>query len=138
MVALLFSNGERALRVGGRYNPADEFGALYLAESEDACRAEVMRRIDPDVTLSLGKLEIDLEAVCDLTDPAVRQALRVSHAELVGDDWSITQKIGRTLRNAGFEGLLAPSAAGPYAVLVIFKDRLRPKSSIRLVSVSNL
>ncbi len=89
-----------ALLVGGRYNPAGEFGALYLAESEDACRAEVARRIEPDTTLSFGTLEIDLDA--------------------------------------GFEGLIAPSAAGPYVTLVVFKDRIHPSSSIRVVSVTDL
>lgn len=49
-----------ALRVGGRYNPTGEFGALYLAESEDACRAEVAHHIQPDATLSVGTLEVDL------------------------------------------------------------------------------
>ena len=126
-----------ALRIGGRYNPAGEFGALYLAKSEDACRAEVTRRIEPEATVSLGTLEVDLEAVCDLTDPAVCQALGVTHPELVGDDWSITQGIGRALRDAGFEGLIAPSAAGPYGTLVVFKDR-HPPSSIRVVSVIDL
>ncbi len=85
---------------------------MYLAESEDVCRGEVARRIEPDTTLSFGMLEIELEAVCDLTDPAVRQALGITYAALVGDDWSITQGIGRALRDAGFEGLIAPSAAG--------------------------
>ncbi len=127
-----------ALRIGGRYNPAGEFGALYLAESQEACRAEVARRIEPDTTMSFSALEVDLEAVCDLTDPSTLQALGITHAVLVGDDWSITEGIGRALRDAGFEGLIAPSAAGPYVTLVIFKDRIHPPSSIRVVSVTDL
>jgi RES domain-containing protein len=127
-----------ALLVGGRYNPAGEFGALYLAESQEACRAEVTRRIEPDAAMSLGELEVDLEVVCDLTDPTTLRALGVTHAALVGADWSVTQAIGRALRDAGFEGLVAPSAAGSYTILVLFKDRHHPPSSIRVVSITDL
>ncbi len=30
---------------GGRYNPRDRFGGLYLADSPEGCRAELLRRI---------------------------------------------------------------------------------------------
>src|SRR5574337_385995 len=126
-----------SVRTGGRYNPAGEFGALYLAESQEACRAEVARRIEPDVTMSLGTLEVDLEAVCALTNPATLQALLITHAALVGNDWSVTQGIGRALRDAGFEGLTAPSAAGPYGTLVVFKDRIHGSSWLRVASVTD-
>lgn len=54
------------------------------------------------------------------------------------DDWSITQRIGRALRDAGFAGLIAPSAAGPYVILVAFQDRMHPFSFARVVSVTDL
>lgn len=74
---------------------------------------EVLRRIGPaDVH--------DLE-VLDLTSPAVVAALGVTEADLVGDDYTLTQAIANQAGAAGFGGLLAPAAALPgRCTLVVF------------------
>ena len=43
---------------------------LYLGESENVCKAESNARTNPDLLASqiLGKIEISLEKVLDLTD----------------------------------------------------------------------
>lgn len=78
----------------------------------------------------LGVFEVTLSRVCDLTDPEVRSWLGLQAEDLVQDDWSITQEVATAVRDAGFEAILAPSAAGPYVNLIIFKDRLLPNSRV--------
>lgn len=125
------ASDEGARRAGGRYNPPG-VGALYLGESARACRAEVARHVEPLPELVLGVLDVHLAAVCDLTDPVVRSSLGIDESDLTGDDWSVAQALGVAIRAAGFEALLAPSAAGPFSTLVIFKDRLEAGSSVRV------
>lgn len=115
---------------GGRYNPPEQFGALYLGESPEACRAEVARRRAPKAPMVLGVLEVTLTRVCDLTDPEIRNRLGLQNDELIQDDWSLTQEVATAVRDAGFEAILAPSAAGPHVNLIIFKDRLLPESRV--------
>lgn len=70
----------------------------------------------------------------DLCDGGVRVSLRVSEDRIVGADWeaenragreAVTQAVGRAAAEAGFEGLVVPSAADPGARnVVVFVDRL--------------
>jgi RES domain-containing protein len=47
----------------------------------------------------------------DLMDAEVRRALGVSEQDLIGDDLTRCQEIAQYARNAGYEAILAPSAA---------------------------
>ncbi len=113
-----------ALEHGGRYNPRREFGALYLSESPAACRAEMQRR--PGVRPRYWHARIDVRVIkaLDLTDPSTRDKLGILQEDLVSDDWSVTQDLGRAARRAGFDALVVPSAAGGHRNLVVFKDLL--------------
>lgn len=115
---------------GGRYNAPEQFGALYLGPSPEACGAEVARRRAPKAPMVLGVFEVTLSRVCDLTDPEIRNRLGLQADDLVQDDWSLTQEAAVAVRDAGFEAILAPSAAGPYVNLIVFVDRLLPDSHI--------
>ena len=115
---------------GGRYNVPEQFGALYLGESLEAVRAEVARRRAPKAPMVLGVFEVTLNRVCDLTNPEIRNRLGLQADNLVKDDWSLTQEVAIVVREAGFEGILAPSAAGPYVNLIVFSDRLLPDSRV--------
>ncbi len=59
----------------------------------------------------MGRARVTDVVVLDLTDPDVREQLGVTEDELVGDDWSRCQQLGAEAREAGFEGVLAQSAA---------------------------
>lgn len=73
---------EASLRAGGRFNPAGEFGAVYVALDEETALAELGRRIDrtglprehfrPRMMLHL---RARLVHVLDLSDPEVRSQL---------------------------------------------------------------
>lgn len=57
----------------------------------------------------------------DLTDPQTREALAVTEADLTGDDLTRCQALGDAAQAAGFEGILAPSAAlADEIILVVF------------------
>ena len=94
---------------------------------------------------------IDLRAssVLDLTDGKIRQRLRVSIDTMTDETaWkkenyhnreSLTQAIGRAVFTAGFEALIAPSAADqPHGQnLIIFPENLHSKSSFTVVTPIN-
>lgn len=121
---------------GGRYNPKGVFGALYCGDTEEVCRAEVAKAAAhlPLAAFVVGTIQVQLQKVLDLTDDQVLMTLGLTRADLTkAGDWRLTQHLGALAREAGFEALLVPSAAGPGTNLVIFSDRLLPGSSIELV-----
>jgi RES domain-containing protein len=124
-----------SLRHGGRYNPSGFFGALYCGESPAVCAAEIRKRAagQPVSPYRLARIRVQLQRVLDLTDPETLGALGLRTEDLVGDNWQRTQRLAAQARAAGFEGLLVPSAAGPGRNLVIFADRLDPRSRVRAV-----
>jgi RES domain-containing protein len=126
---------EGSLRHGGRYNPLGAFGALYCGESPAVCAAEIGKRaagqrVSP---YRLARVRVKLHRVLDLTDPTTLAALNLRPEDVLGADWQPTQRLAAQVRAAGFEGLLAPSAAGPGRNLIIFPDRLDSRSRIRPV-----
>lgn len=124
-----------AFLYGGRYNAAEDFGALYLSESTEGCIAEITRRPGSPDNYVVGEIEVTLEKVCDLTDARFLRKLEISKDQLIGDDWAETQLLGELVRSAGFEGMIVPSAAGDFTNLIIFIDNLSAKSKIQLENV---
>lgn len=55
--------------------------------------------------------------------------------DLCTDDWQVTRVLADQIRDAGFDGSLVPSAAGPYKNLMLFLDRFPDQSSVELVDV---
>ena len=121
-----------AFRWGGRYNAPEEFGALYLSRTRKGCAAEVTRRPAHPKKYIVGKIKVTLGKVCDLTDPALLKKLNISEDQLLTDDLSETQALGELIREAGFEGILVPSAAGDFNNLVVFVDQLSGTSRVEL------
>lgn len=129
---------EGSLRHGGRYNPLGAFGALYCGESPAVCATEIRKRAagQPVSPYRLARIRVKLHRILDLTDPATLAALNLRPEDLMGDDWQPAQRLAAQARAAGFEGLLAPSAAGPGRNLIIFPDRLDTRSRVRPVGSS--
>jgi RES domain-containing protein len=143
-------SGEGSVKYGGRYNPKGGFRAIYGSLELDTATAELLAhyrqqgRPDPEADVFpfvAVSLEAEVERLLDLTDTAIRRALKVSLKDLVGD-WqntqdlgqeALTQAIGRLARAAGYQGLLAPSAAKPGGRNVaLFRDNV-PKSQLRII-----
>ncbi len=122
---------------GGRWNPPNSFLALYLALSEQTAAAELYRRAEgenrsPEDLLPrrLHRYRVRLSAILDLTNAEVRRALALSAEDLTSGDRSLCNALGDATHYVGFEGILAPSATGVGAVLVVFFDRLKAGSDV--------
>ena len=90
---------------------------LYTSLSVQGAKAEFIKsakliKADPKSLLPrvLHQIEAHLSKVVNLTDKRNRQFLNCSVADLIGDDWTLTQKIGNQLRNV-CEAILSYSAA---------------------------
>ncbi len=127
-----------ALLYGGRYNAPGKFGALYLSESREGCAAERARRPATPQGYIVGTVRVTLENICDLTDQDLLAELSITSNQLKADDLNETQILGTLIRDAGFEGMIVPSAAGEFDNLVIFMDRLENSSAIELEDVRKL
>jgi RES domain-containing protein len=129
-------SGAGARSQGGRWNPPQSFATLYLADRKSTVEAEFQRMahrqgLDPGQFLPrrIYRLEVELQAVVDLTHPAsLPRAL--AHLDLASDDLTVTQAIGEAAQYLGREAILAPSAAGKGNVLAVFIDRLLPESRV--------
>ena len=95
-------------RIGGRptwYGSSSEAGAwaeFIRSLPEGADPAEFQRRI--------GRVDFDLVAL-DLASPELQRALGVKPAELTADDLTVCQTLADLAAEAGFDGVLGPSAA---------------------------
>jgi RES domain-containing protein len=145
-----------SLRAGGRYNMRGEFEALYLTSSPVTALREVEALVETDAGLQgvkgppriLLSIEYDLQAVVDLTESAVQHALATSLAELCAPWRSLnaagllapTQTLGSVVHElGGLEALRVPSARDPSTDnLIIFPDRLRSPSTVRVFDDSGL
>jgi len=79
-------NMDGALLHDGRYNPPDEFGALYLSDSPEACAAEMKHwpRTPPDYVIV--EIKVKARKICDLTDPILLDLLGLEIDDLCPDD----------------------------------------------------
>ena len=111
---------------------------LYLSKTKKGCASEITRRAVPPRKYIVGKIKVTLGKVCDLTDPELLKKLKITKKQLTTDDWDETQLLGALIREAEFEGMIVPSAAGDFNNLVIFVDRLSSTSKIRLEEVKTL
>jgi RES domain-containing protein len=121
-----------SLKAGGRFNPPNEFAALYTSLDASTAAQEVarglrQRGIDPaqfpEGSWWLYELEVKLDSVLDLTDASVLTRIGLAENSLTGNDVSAARQVAAEARRHGYRALLVPSAATPGARnLVIFSD----------------
>lgn len=105
---------------GGRYNLPGTKGILYASFEKAVAVAEVAKGLkarginpkdySPDEWWAY-ELELTSNRVLDLTDPKVMEALQITRASILGDEVAITRQIGEQAIDAGFDAIIAPSAA---------------------------
>ena len=147
-------SGHGAGAHGGRWNPRG-LTAIYASLDPVTATKESYHEllqagfpasvIRPRVMVGLA---IDLKQVLDLTDGRIRRSLGLTLADLIEEVWSAiqlsgeepwTQAIGRGAAEAGFEGILVPSARqlrGKNAV--IFPGNLRRGSTVEAMAKEDL
>jgi RES domain-containing protein len=129
-----------SLNAGGRFNPPNEFGALYTSLEPNTAAKEVarglrQRGVDPDQFPEgawwVYELEVKLESVLDLTDADVLQKSGIPENSLIGIDVNATRQIAAETRKRGYEALLVPSAAVAGSKnLVIFLDKASSRPNV--------
>lgn len=129
-----------SLKAGGRFNPPNEFGALYASLEATTAAKEVatglrQRGVDPEEFPEgawwVYELEVRLEAVLDLTDPDVLHRTGIRQGSLTVTDVNATREIATQAREQGYQALLVPSAAAPNSNnLVIFLDKLPVRPNV--------
>ena len=128
-----------SLGLGGRYNPPYQFGALYCGLNEAVCWAEIEKKHEGPIRrerFKLIPLHVRLTKVLDLTDLELLGRLQVAPEALTDPtDHSFTRRIAHETREAGFEGILASSSAGPGTILAIFMDRMEAASKVKIATV---
>lgn len=149
-----FFSGAGAAKTGGRWNPVG-LPAIYasldvITATHEAyqnfvkfgfSKAAIRPRVTACAEVSLGK-------ILDLTDSEVRSKIGFSVTELVEEDWKViqangeeswTQAIGRACHEAGFEGLVVPSAQYRQGKnIVIFPEKLTKHSKIKILAADQL
>ena len=110
-----------ARRAGGRWNPAGEFGALYLNASVVVAAANARRvhagraiglfDLRPEALPMLALFDVPKIRVADAVTDAALQQLGLPPTFRAGDDWTPCQAIARTAYSRGLAGVASRSAA---------------------------
>lgn len=128
-------SGSGAKLFGGRWNPADSFNAIYLAEPAAACMAELDRlaksqnvAVDDFIRAKRTVHTIGVHSlpVLDLRDDSARARVGLELSDISDDDWTACQTVGHAAYFLNFGGVLAPSASGVGLVLTAFESRVSP------------
>ena len=119
----------------GRYHREGERGAWYASTIERAAWAELIRHlskgsgVDPFlIRRRVGRASLLGVRVLNLTDEETCRVLGVKRGDfgkddLTGDDYAKCQEVADRARAAGFDGILAPSAALPGELTVVVFTR---------------
>jgi RES domain-containing protein len=127
---------------GGRYNPVNEFGAIYVASEEATATEELERRVQKQgvprshlLPRLLLTLHLKVQKVLDLTDAAVRQAWGTTLEEITReDDYARCREVARIARRDGYEAIRYPSYVDGRDNYAVFYDVLKPGSDLVIVA----
>jgi filamentous hemagglutinin len=142
-------SGSGSKFASGRYHVKGEFTAVYASTrvewAYDEYRNTARNNNISDAKLlpvTLVAARISLSRVLDLTDVTTQAALQVTEDELVHSKWtskseSITQLIGQTCNEAGFDGIIVPSANERKNIIILIDNASR-SSAVRIVNANRL
>lgn len=116
----------------GRWHDVGDGATQYLSTTVEAAWAELIRAeaIESDAEAALVRMpmwvtEVHIQRVADYRTFEAAEAGGFPPEALIEDDYSRCQAEGRRLRERGYQGVLAPSAALPGALsLTLFGPRI--------------
>jgi RES domain-containing protein len=124
-------SGEGARRQGGRFNPPHSFPVIYLCATRPCVVAELTQqairqglRVVDLLPRELWLIELDLETVLDLGDPAIRSGLGLETSDLVRADQGFTREIGEAAHELRYQAIRSPSATEVDEILAVFPENL--------------
>jgi RES domain-containing protein len=131
-----------------RFNIDNGARVLYLAENVPTALQEIQAFGFPPHAVVIVPVEVDLQAVVDLRDPAIQSALQLTSHNLAmnfraisaGGPLAATQELGECAAASGcVDGFLYESRAMPGSVnLAVFENNLAPlKSSLTVNDPAN-
>lgn len=140
--------GEGSRREGGRWDPKG-IAVVYASLGPETALAETLAHaryyglpVEDTMPRTFVAIEVRLQTILDLRQGPIRRRLRVSADRILRVDWRnelhlgrrpITQAIGQAASQAGWEGLLVPSAADRLGSnLLVFPGNLLTGSQIRV------
>jgi RES domain-containing protein len=123
-----------AAPAAARYHRRGEPAPLYLSSDRDACWAELFRHVDAavvspfEVMRRMTRVAVTDLPVLDLTDPRAREALALTEAQLVGNEYRHCRRAADLVRRHArrYGGILAPSAAAPDATTLVVEQAWVP------------
>jgi RES domain-containing protein len=150
-VAFRYSNYDTPFWVrpnteAGRWHEFGDGPTQYLSTTVDGAWAELIRaeglRSEQEVALvrmPMWVAEVHLQRIADYGTFDKAEAAGFIPEALIDDDYSRCQKEGNRLRLAGFQGVLAPSAALPGSLnLTIFGPRIASTWGLRPLLASSI
>jgi RES domain-containing protein len=116
----------------GRWHEAGDGPTQYLSLSTEGAWAELIRaeelRSEDEVAMvrmPLWEARVDVGTVVDYSDFSRAEDAGFAPDALIADNWRRCQEEGRRLRQLGYAGVLAPSAALPGALnLTLFGPKV--------------
>lgn len=133
---LLSTEGNRY--APGRYHTKGEAGILYTSLTRHTALKEIERHALPatlQAGIVIGKINICLRKILDLTDKAILHRLHLTQEMLVTHEWSTNQAISILVRRAGFQGLITPSATDEGDNLIVFENNFGEGCSLEIEEV---
>lgn len=125
------ASGEATRRHGGRFNPARSFPVIYLCATTPCVVAELSHQAVRQGLLladllprELWIVSLNLDAVLDLGDPAVRHELQLEIGDLVRSDHGFTREIGEAAHELRYQAIRSPSATDVDEILAVFPENL--------------
>lgn len=120
----------------GRYHPAGEFGAIYVACDQETTLRELDHRAKKagvSRTELLPRLLLTLHLRVQKTDEDTREAWGATLEEITDeDDYSRCHEIARLALRDGYEAIRFPTFDGKGENYAIFYDRLKPGSELAI------
>ena len=124
-------SGEGARRHGGRFNPRG-IPTLYLCTTTECAQAEYSKQgTHKSLPASyLYRISANLHPVLDLAREETRSTVGVMLDDLVSDDWSACQDIGKRAYEKRFQAVISWSSTGQDKIMVVFTERAENRLAV--------